>query len=338
MSASFDMIEFLLATPATIQLQSPLPVINWMSLTIDGPTEDPLDIRINGEGAADPYRIFEIAAGATVTIRDLTISNGLASSGGGIKNSGNLTISNSVIRENVAAQIGNEYEMLGGGIANYSLLTVTNASRIHSNRVKSIQDCQLFVAPGGTDSPLTPCPYRLSGAGVFNEAGAELIVNAGSVIETNYVCHANDFCKVGQFPNNAAEFSGGGIFNRNGRVTITESTIRNNEVKARDPGEALAFRGWGGGIHSECRNVPNCMLIEYSTLSGNVVRVHGTTEDNPSGAPQAQAEGGAISIFGDDQQLAPGSAKIVNSTITGNSLDTNVTGSGCPDDPPPPGV
>ena len=46
------------------------------------------------------FRIFEINSAATVSIKRLTISGGLADVGGGIKNAGGLTISASVVRDN----------------------------------------------------------------------------------------------------------------------------------------------------------------------------------------------------------------------------------------------
>jgi hypothetical protein len=338
-----DVIDFDESLAGNIELASPLPLIHW-NVVFDGQplsqNEQP-DITVRGEGEADSYRIFEIAAGATVTIKDLKIANGLASEGGGIKNSGTLTLANSVVQDNVAAQLTDEFEVLGGGIANLGTLTVTDFSRVQGNRIMSIQSCVVLeVSGGGPDSPDPMCPYRFSGAGIFNEQDALLEVTNGSVIEGNFVCHIDDDCFANQFPNNAAEFTGGGIFNNNGNVVITESTIRNNEVRSRDPGFALSFRGWGGAIHSECRGVEDCLTITYSTLSNNVVHVAGTLEDPEQGAAkQAVAEGGAIAIYGEvipPYGLGPGTATIVNSTITGNRLDTDLTGSGCVDEPPAP--
>jgi hypothetical protein len=316
---------------------------SW-DLLIDGVGEfpDPPSVTVRGEGTDDPYRIFEIAAGATVTIKDLKIANGLASEGGGIRNLGTLALHNSFVENNFAAQLNNEFEVLGAGISNRGTLTITDASSVQGNRIKTIQDC-MVVSPGGEpDSPLPSCPWQFFGAGIFNEDSADLEISGGSLVEGNLICHDpndddNDFCKANQFPNNAAQFSGGGIHNRNGTVDVVESTIRNNVVEADDPGVALAFRGWGGGIHAECRGVPNCLTVEYSTISGNVAHVHGTLEGTPGlerDTPQAEAEGGALSIFG-DEKIGPGSASIINSTITGNRVDTDLTGSACFDGLPP---
>ena len=94
------------------------------------------DVTIQGQGAAnttvqagaDPDlangRVFEITAGVTATIRDMSIQNGRVvgspAQGGGIQNAGDLTLQRIVLRDNTAeGQSGNEGEhAFGGGIHN----------------------------------------------------------------------------------------------------------------------------------------------------------------------------------------------------------------------------
>src|SRR5581483_8263552 len=80
------------------------------SLAINGPGANLLTI--SGNGAR---RVFTINSGAIVTLDGLTIANGATGggNGGGINNSGNLTISNSALSGNVASN-----NSLGGGIYN----------------------------------------------------------------------------------------------------------------------------------------------------------------------------------------------------------------------------
>ncbi len=73
----------------TISLQNPLP--NLDSVVIDGPGADQL--AVSREASAGSFRIFTIPASTTVQISDLSATNGLdASEGGGIRNSGDLTL------------------------------------------------------------------------------------------------------------------------------------------------------------------------------------------------------------------------------------------------------
>ena len=103
-----DTINFSLITPATITLTSGELLVN-KSVTISGPGADQLSV--NGNASS---RVFHISPGKTVTISDLTITNGYAyqASGGGIYNEyATLTINNCIISGNSASG--------GGGIVNY---------------------------------------------------------------------------------------------------------------------------------------------------------------------------------------------------------------------------
>jgi hypothetical protein len=57
--------------PHTIQLDSVLPDLS--SVNIENTSGESITVR--GEGSADPYRIFTISYGPTVTISGLTITN-----------------------------------------------------------------------------------------------------------------------------------------------------------------------------------------------------------------------------------------------------------------------
>src|SRR5262249_17887934 len=73
-------------------------------------------------------RVFNVAASFNVKISGLTIADGMAtnSAGGGISNSGNLAISNSVLSNNRAT--GFFPNGLGGGIYSTGTVTVTNST------------------------------------------------------------------------------------------------------------------------------------------------------------------------------------------------------------------
>ena len=82
------------------------------ALTID------TNVTITGLGAANlaisgnnAVEVFNIASGVTASISGLTVENGTATRGGGIDNNGTLTLANSTLAGNSAADSG-------GGICN----------------------------------------------------------------------------------------------------------------------------------------------------------------------------------------------------------------------------
>jgi hypothetical protein len=86
-------------------------------LTINGPGADKLTV-----SGGNISRIFQVAAGETVLLSDLTIAGGNAGSGngGGIDNLGTLTVSHSSFTSNGAT--------VGGGIDNRGTATVTGST------------------------------------------------------------------------------------------------------------------------------------------------------------------------------------------------------------------
>ena len=117
-AAGADTITFAANVTGTINLATALPNISD-ELTINGPGAGLLNERRN---AVANFRIFTILANRTVVINGLTISNGNDNDGGGIQNSGLLTINLCVITDNTAGGNG------GGGIANFGTLTVDNCT------------------------------------------------------------------------------------------------------------------------------------------------------------------------------------------------------------------
>ena len=101
-----------IVSPKTITLESELPHL-IRDITITGSASDKTTVR--RDSAASSFRIFTVGAGETVNIFGLAIVGGNAGSGngdgGGLDNSGTLTVSNSVFS-------GNSASNNGGGLAN----------------------------------------------------------------------------------------------------------------------------------------------------------------------------------------------------------------------------
>jgi len=141
-ASSGDSIEFDPSLAgATITLSSSITLNK--NLTIDGSGLD-AHIRISGD---DSVQVFTVSTGMTVVLDHLDITNGSATSGGGIFSDGVLTINHSNLYDNSAVGSGgavfsnnggltiafssfsnNSSGSLGGAIQNYGTATITNTT------------------------------------------------------------------------------------------------------------------------------------------------------------------------------------------------------------------
>src|SRR5262249_41082143 len=94
-----DTITFAPSVRGTITLLSALPDLEH-ALTIDGPGAKALTVARSGAAGTPAFRVFNVPAGAQVTISGLTVSGGVEAStllGGGIANAGTLAVSDSTL-------------------------------------------------------------------------------------------------------------------------------------------------------------------------------------------------------------------------------------------------
>ena len=131
----------------TIQLKSPLPELT-SELIIDGRMPGKLwrriGVTIDGKQL---HQVFQINAGANVTIQALTIADGHANNGGGLLNQGYLILKDSTLVGNTAINEGGAVANIegtlqvinstffnnaagnnGGGISNHSDMVITNST------------------------------------------------------------------------------------------------------------------------------------------------------------------------------------------------------------------
>jgi len=228
--ASNDTITF--SVSGTIGLTSALPSL------VTAATAGTLTI--NGGGAvtvtrsSSTFRIFIVNSGANVTLNGLTITNGLASNGGGIlNNGGTLTVTNSTLSGNTATAGG------GGGILNNGgTLTVTNSTL--SGNTATSNGGGIF-----NNGTLTVTNSTLSG-NTANGGGG--IASSGTTTVTNSTLSGN-----------SATASGGGI-GSSGLLTVTGSTLSGNS--ATD----------GGGIGSSgALTVTGSYLFNNTAVTGDGV-------------------------------------------------------------------
>jgi hypothetical protein len=190
-------------------------------------------------------RVVTISNGAHVTFSRLTIRNGKANPGGGINNSGTLTLTNSTVSGNWAPIPCTPLFLLcifrgtatGGGIYNSGALTISN-SIISSNHA-------------GSYCNATPC--SAFGGGIYNRGTLMMIKNStltGNSAGT--ACSTSLSCSVGV---------GGAFYTSGGTVTLNNSTVYGSS--------AYRCSGVCGGTGRAIVNASGSLAMNNSTVSGN---------------------------------------------------------------------
>ncbi len=211
-AASGDTINFNLTYPATITLDCTDngPLVISQDLTISGPGAANLAIS-GGLPSANACQVFVVNAAVTATISGVTIENGICNSaiclsGGGIQNSGTLTVSNSTLSGNSGGIYNGN---AGGGIFNDGgTLTVSN-STLSANSADQ---------GGGiyNDGTLTVSDSTLSTNTAAGGQGGG-ILNTGTLTVSDSTLSGNS----------STILVGGGIYN-DGTLTL-KSTLLANE-------------------------------------------------------------------------------------------------------------
>jgi hypothetical protein len=241
-----------------ILLEGALPQIT-SEILIEG-----AEFSIDGAGA---YRVLDIGSGGVVTINNLTVENGLTTSGGGggILNAGTLTLVECVISNNQTTNGG------GGGIRNETtgVLTIKHST---------ISGNESSYAPSGGDS---------FGGGLSNNGSATI---SHSTISDNTVSsvYANTLK------------NGGGIRN-NGTMTINNSTIFGNVSGPSNGG----FGGGVMNVATRTITINNTTIANNASASGRGggIRNDGVLNfsrtlvaDNSTGGDCTMGGGGSIGI------------------------------------------
>ena len=188
-------------------------------------------LTVSGNNAS---RVFDINSGVTAEISGLTSTHGV-SDGGGIYNSGTLTITDCIISGN-----GNADAWEGGGIFNEGTLTIIGCTISGNSAVNW-------------------------GGGIYNWRGSVTIADS-TISDNSAKFHGGIENLIGPMTitdstisGNSAATRGGGIGNWSGVLTITGCTIVGNSA------------GWdGGGIENyHYENYYGTLTINNSTISGN---------------------------------------------------------------------
>ncbi len=239
------------ATGAITMRSGALPALA-KPVAITGPGAAMLTVQAAMMPNTATYGVFKVNIGVTANIGNLTIANGNASSGGGIKNDGTLTVTNSTLSDNVGGIGGGDG---GGGIENTGALTVTN-STFSGNSASGDYAVGGGIGSAGTltvtNSTFSGNSASFDGGGIYNNSGPLTVTNS-------------------TFSGNSAPF-GGGIYNVYGPVKVTNSTFSGNSATTSG-----ANGGFGGGIEN---GFYGTLTVTNSTLSGNSASFDGGGIDN----------------------------------------------------------
>jgi hypothetical protein len=208
-----------------IPLGSPLPAIpSGKTITIDGVGQS---VTISGNSTV---RVIEVNAGATLYLRNLTVTQGSSSSGGGANNIGTLNVANCTFSTN-SSTTG------GGGISNSGTLTVTSST--FSGNTASVEGGAIQNNSGGT---ATVVNSTFSGNSALYGGG---ISNSGTLNVTNNTFSGNTVSGGG---------SGAGIYRWSGAATLRNTIVANSTLGGNCSGtiinggnniEDRATCGWG---------------------------------------------------------------------------------------------
>ena len=261
----------------TLTLGSQL-VIN-KSLSLNGTGSGHTIIQAAANSGDAKHRVFNITSG-NVFISGVTIRLGKTSeNGGGILNStgANLTLLSTVIRNNKADR--------GGGIVNTGTLTITNSiindndSRAWGGGILNVGELNIATSTVSNNST------EVNGGGIFNAGRG--ILNPGN--ETGGKLNISDTTISG----NIAGSGGGGIFNTpigtgpsGGTVTVTNSTINGNSTDSYGGGifnnHNLILTNTT--VSNNMATLEGGGIFNFQSSRGTVALTNSTITDNSAGS------------------------------------------------------
>ncbi|HNA90341.1 MAG TPA: choice-of-anchor Q domain-containing protein, partial [Anaerolineales bacterium] len=283
-----DTISFDFSLANAIISSAGLPIISDPAgLTIIGlPYLDGGDLGVTISGG-DANRLFYTSA--PLVLDSLILANGKANFGGGIYAEGNLTIINSIVRDNHAnTQPSNN---LGGAIYANSNVTLTVSNSVFSNN---------GVVGGGGGIYFTSGTADISNTSFTGNGNSAVYNINGTVNITN-----------SYFTSNPSSFFGGGIFSEGGTLNVDTSTFTSNTAST------------GGAIYNFSASVLN---LKRSTFKDNIAFGDGGAVWNNTlsasisnstftGNSANSGVGGGVDNTG--------SMTIINSTFTANTASVS---------------
>ena len=255
------------------------------SVTIDAPAAG---VTVSAGGSS---RVIEVGAGLTVDIADVVIRDGAAApQGGGILNNGVLSLDNVVVTDNTENSAGPaNFAFGGGGIYNGDGATLNLTDSTVSNNTAVNQ-------PGGGIYGFFNSTINITSSTITGNVGGDVAGGLRSLGNTTVVNSTFS-------GNTSTAWHGGAMFLTDGVVTISNSTI----VENNSPG------GTAGGLMVATFGAPVTVTLENNVIADN-------------GTYNCQVEGGATAVLtslggnvntdpscapiGSDQVVGPGGALV----------------------------
>ncbi|NJN94984.1 MAG: hypothetical protein HC875_13210 [Anaerolineales bacterium] len=280
------------------------------------------DTSINGGGlitlSGSNTFLFQVFFGKTLTLQNITLTNGQSNVTGAIENFGTTTIINSQLTNNRSTNTGgailnhgtlnlvnatlsgNKATQDGGGIYNNSGNININNSQLLSNVISGTTGTGGGISNNNGSLSVQGSTFKgnsgFDGGAIYVSSGATAALTASLIISNSAGYGAglenNGTAVISQTTitlNRATVGDGGGIWNLNGQLTLNDSTVSHNTATTT-----------GGGIS----NYGNNLTLSRVTISGNT----------------AGSTGGGIH--------STATASLVNVTLSGNQATAPSGGGG----------
>ncbi len=210
-------------------------------VTIDASAAAPVTISAGGAS-----RVLQVGAGAVVNINDVVIRDGVAApQGGGILNSGVLSLDRVVVTNNVENSAGPpSFDLGGGGIYNTDSSTLNLTDSTVSDNTSTNQ-------PGGGiygffNSTVNITRSTISGNLSGDVAGGLRMLSNATIVNSTFS------------GNTSTAWHGGGIFHTDGNLIVTNSTFAGNNAPA----------GTASGILVATFGAPASATLTNNVLAG----------------------------------------------------------------------
>ncbi len=271
---------------------------------------------IKGAGAANTTidangidRVLRVDAGRSVSISGVSMINGLVQShdGGGISNSGNLVLSDSVVRHNSAVFL-NGHGGFGGGIVNLGVLQATRVA--FSDNHASGNGGGIAISPPGT---LTLSHSTLSANTASSGGGIELDSN----VDSNSVSTV----EFSTFADNTASYEGGGLVISAASFAMASSTVSRNK----------AYFGGGLSAHGSLSITNSTISQNQASTDGGGIYNNGVAKvyNSTIAYNQADSDANGIGDGGGVWNLSDKTFEVHNSLLAGNRLVFDNSNSDC---------
>lgn len=320
---------------ATITLTSSLPAIkDPAGLSINGGS----DITISG---GNLYQVFSVTPIGNLTLDSLIVRKGksqITNIGGAVWNAGTLVIRNCAFRDNYAKQGGAIFNGIakltitsttfqdnqasyGGGIYNEGGQVTIQDGIFYRNSAAEGGAIKNAFAPGVLGSILSVSGTSFSqnmskyGAGIYNTASAQVNITNATFLKNNGGHAGGGIYNLGTLAVTASEISaniaetGGGIYNRNAILNITDSILKKNNSD-----EGAGIYNSGGQLNIEFSEISENIGIGFYNFSGET----GIADARITNGTFAANKSHAIYNHSGDNATSGARIWVINSTISGN--------------------